>query len=508
MTAVSSLKPVTDPIEKEIAETSLAMVDDATRGALAAVGEIVPVLADDTRWNDNANAERFLYAFGDNLRYCVESDKWMVYSGRHWQTDGTFAIHALAREFVKKELEEAIRDKGGDKERRKNAERINNRAGFKAMLETAREMRAINIGEFDGEKTHYLLNCKNGTLDLKTGKLREHRREDFITRIIDADYNEAAECPRFDQFLIDIQPDPEIRAFLRRAIGYSLLGVVRERAFFILYGVGNNGKSIFTDLFAMLLGAYGCSTASQTIMDSNRAAGAASGDLARLNGKRYVLIDETNENEKINAALIKALAAGNILTARFLFKEEFDFQFTGKMWIATNHKPTVWDQSKGFWDRLKLIPFKANITSDKVIKRDDLLAILLGEASGVLNWAVGGCREYLEKDSLGVPPVIEREIAAYKHEQDAIGQFLEQYCQTIEQAREIQAKSDRVLFYDSDFQVGNKELFAAYGEFCRSSAEYKRSQKSFTQSLKERGFIQRNAAGRYWEGIRLLPERE
>jgi putative DNA primase/helicase len=299
-------------------------------------------------------------------------------------------------------------------------------------------------------------------------------------------YDKYAQTHAFDGFLKSVQLNPEIRKFIQRSIGYSLLGIARERSFWILYGNGNNGKSIFIDLFSELLNDYASSTTSASVM--NQKTDRIPNDIARLNGKRFVVIPETEENERFNASLIKALSAGDKITARFLFGEFFDFYFSGKLWIATNHKPQITDHSKGFWDRLKIIPFTIDIQKQNVIKRDILLGSLLNEAPAILNWAVQGCLEYLNKSDLDVPKSIQDEIDLYKYEQDSIAQFLDECCEL-----------------DATYQTNNKDLYAKYSEFCKDAGEYQRSQRRFTQNLKERGFIQSpgRSLGRMWEGIAL-----
>ncbi|MEK7856259.1 MAG: phage/plasmid primase, P4 family, partial [Acidobacteriota bacterium] len=351
---------------------------------------------------------------------------------------------------------------------------------------------------FQFDTQPFLLNCANGTLDLKTGVLRPHNRADRITRIVNCNFDADAESETFERFLETIQPDPSIRAFLQRSIGYSLLGAVRERTFWILYGTGNNGKSIFVNLFNNLLGDYASATTTASVMAGKQ--NAIPNDIARLKGKRFVIIPETEENERLNSALVKALSAGDTVTARFLFGEYFDFPFTGKLWIATNHKPTITDHSKGMWDRMKLVPFTQDIPKDKIIKADDLMASLMADASAILNWAVLGCHDYFDLDGLDVPEVIQREIDAYRKEQDSISQFIEERCETFAQA---QIERPQEYLVPADYRVLNSDLYKAYKEFCEQNGEYLRSHRRLTQNMHERGFKQLNSGGRYWEGVRL-----
>lgn len=485
-----------DNIDAEIADLA-ADINAERRLTLRnkAAGDVLPP-SGVRRYDDLANSAAFLDLIGDEMLYCAESGKWLIWQGTHWREDRDDFVFDYAAEFAR-----GLYDEADDKEAFKNAQRANNRAGFTAFLDLARRKKTTTIDTFDDkDRTGRLLNFRNGTLDLSSGDLRPADKGERITRCLRFDYDAAAACPTFDAFLERIQPDASIRAFLQRSIGYSLLGEARERAFWILYGTGNNGKSVFTNLFNNLLGEYASTTTTASIMAGRQ--NSIPNDIARLKGKRFIVVPETEENERINAALVKALSAGDKISARFLFGEFFDYYFSGKLWIATNHKPTVTDHSKGFWDRVKLVPFSQDIPAAEVVKSDDLMRRLMAEASGVLAWAVQGARDYFELDGLDVPPVIQAEIDAYRFEQDSIAQFISEMCETIDQAREY--RPDEYLIA-ADFQVSNEELFKAYIRYCEKNGEYKRSQKRLTQNMQERGFVQsRTRRERYWQGIRVI----
>lgn len=459
--------------------------------------DVLPPDGSPPRYDDLANSKRFLDLIGDEMLYCVESKKWLIWQGSHWEIDRSDFVFDYAAEFAQGLYDDAMDTAGY-----KNAQRANNRSGFNAFLELAQRKVSASIETFDEQPR--LLNCKNGTLDLQTGSLKPHDKADRITRRVACDYDADVESPTFTRFIERVLPDPSVRAFVQRSIGYSLLGNVRERSFWILYGTGNNGKSIFTNLFTNLLGEYASTTRSESIMQGKQ--NAIPNDIARLKGKRFVVVPETGENERMNEALVKALSAGDKVSARYLFGEFFDFFFSGKLWIATNHKPTITDHSKGFWDRIKLIPFTQDIPASEVIKSDDLMSSLMAEASGVLNWAVQGCRDYFDLDGLETPEIIQKEIDAYRREQDSIAQFIEERCQTIQQARDDvpQSMLDNTFINPINYRVSNKDLYAAYKEFCTANGEYLRSHRRLTQNMHERGFRQLNSGGRYWDGVKLV----
>jgi putative DNA primase/helicase len=463
------------------------MIDEKVRQLLAEQGIGL--------YDDVSNAEAFLREFGDDLLYCAEMQRWMIWSSGVWMPDRDHTVYALAMDFVKTFYAEAAGEAAV-----RAARRANMRSAIESMLSLAGKRKTVSIDSFDVDP--YLLNCKNGVVDLRSGKLIPHDRSLRISRKIDFNYDPSARSPVFERFLRDIQPDPAIRAFLQRSIGYSLLGVARERAFWILYGTGNNGKSIFTNLFLKLLGGYAAGATTATIMQTRQHS--IPNDIARLKGRRFIVIPETDENEMLNASLIKALSAGDQLTARFLFGEFFDFFFAGKLWIATNHKPKIFDNSKGFWDRIKVVPFTVDIPSEQLIKSDDLLGQLLAEGDGILAWAVQGARDYFEIDGLDTPPAITAEIERYRREQDSILQFIEECCETAEDLRKLFPDEH---IPDEIIVTQNGDLYNAYKKFCYENGEHPKSHRRLSLKLHEKGFKQSRANGipRTWLGIRLKP---
>lgn len=447
------------------------------------------------RFDDVENAERFLAEFGDDVLWCSELQKWMIWCGTHWTVDREHVVYRLAIDLVKSFYDNAVSDA-----EIRAARRANMRSSIESMLSLAARRKTITIDAFDANP--YLLNCKNGVIDLRTGSLLPHDKSFFCSRLIEVNYTADAHSPHFERFLSDIQPDPSVRAFLQRSIGYSLLGIARERAFWILYGTGNNGKSIFINLFSKLLSGYAAGTTTATIMQTRQHS--IPNDIARLKGRRFIVIPETDENEMLNASLIKALSAGDQLTARFLFGEYFDFYFSGKLWIATNHKPKILDNSKGFWDRIKVVPFTVDIPASRLIKSDDLLSRLLGEGEGVLAWAVQGVRDYFEIDGLDTPPVIQAEIERYRREQDSILQFIEECCET---AADIARDNPTLYVTDDIVTANNSDLYNAYKQFCYENGEHPKSHRRFSLKLYEKGYRQaRTRSGpRIWLGLRLKP---
>ena len=281
-----------------------------------------------------------------------------------------------------------------------------------------------------------LLNVENGTLDLRTGELREHRKDDLITKIAPVVYDKTAKCPKWDRFFCQImQGDVDMMNFLKMAVGVSLTGMVQEQLFFILYGLGMNGKSTFLDVIMHLLGDYGLSTPVDTFLTKRN--DQIPNDVARLKGARFVSAIETPEGRRLNESLIKAITGGDTITARFLHAEFFDFRPEFKLWIGTNHKPVVKDSSFAMWRRVRLVPFNFAVSEDE--KNPNLKAELIEELPGILNWALDGCMAWQIKGSLETPTPVKEATEAYKSDMDIVNAFLSECC-VFEPTAKLKAK--------------------------------------------------------------------
>jgi putative DNA primase/helicase len=327
------------------------------------------------------------------------------------------------------------------------------------------------------------LNCSNGTLDLRSGKFCDHRREDLCTKIVRVDYDSTAACPLFDGFLNRIMSNNvELVSFVRRAIGYSLTGSIKEQCFFIAYGSGQNGKTTFFEPVRKLLGDYAKTADSSLLLIKN--GNSIRNDVARLAGARFVSTSETEAGRILAEALVKQLTGGDTITSRFLYREFFEFTSQFKVFLVTNHRPQVRGVDNAIWRRIRLIPFDVTIPDEELDK--DLGEKLLGELPGILAWAVRGCLEWQEK-GLGMPPEVSAATEAYRQESDLLGAFIEDCC-----------------VQKPDNKIPVATLYYAYQQWCKHNAEELLEKNEFGLQLSERGFgAARDGRKRYRRGISL-----
>jgi len=439
---------------------------------------------------DYGNAQRLAAAHGTDLRYCHPFGRWYVYDGTRWVADETAEIMRRAKQTVR-----AIYAEAGEAGTAEAARALAKHAGaseraerLRALVELAKSEPGIPIATGQLDADPWLLNVANGTLDLRTGTLREHRREDYLTRRLAVAYDPAATVPAWDAFLDRIMGgSPEMVAFLRRAVGYALTGSTRERALFILHGTGRNGKSTLLETLLALLGEYALRTPVETLLAKRD--GAIPNDVARLKGARFVAAAETEEGRRLAEATVKELTGGDTVSARFMRGEWFDFRPECKLWLATNHKPTIRGTDRAIWDRIRLIPFAVRIPDAE--QDQTLPERLRAELPGILAWAVAGCLAW-QREGLSAPEAVTRATEDYRAEQDVLAAWLADCCAQTPAATATAAA-----------------LYTSYARWCEESGERALPRRTFGQRLAERGFTQgRTPRARVWQGIGLAATSE
>ena len=308
--------------------------------------------------------------------------------------------------------------------------------GIDAMLRLVRSEPAIAIDPSNLDSDPWLWNCETGTLDLRTGKLREHRRDDRITKLCAVKFDPRAGCGLWLQFLEDVTAgDRQLNAYLQKAVGCSLTGDVREHVLFFLYGIGANGKSTFINAVQAMMGAdYAMKAPPDLLMvKANETHPTERADLA---GKRFVACIEAGEGKRLAEALVKEMTGGDPLHR---MREDFwQFDPTHKIWLAANHKPNIRGTDEGIWRRIKIIPFTVVIRPDRRDK--ELPQKLKAEFSGILNWAVDGCLRW-QAEGLAEPDVVQAATGQYRQQQDVLAAFLAECCVVEPTARRRQSPS-------------------------------------------------------------------
>ncbi|HWP23570.1 MAG TPA: phage/plasmid primase, P4 family [Candidatus Binatia bacterium] len=431
---------------------------------------------------DLGNARRFVRHQGKNFRFC-EAFGWLLWDGRRWRKDHTGAVERAAKNVVASIYEEAANCE--EKKLREalfnHAERSESERRIAAMISLAKSESDIALEANDFDQNEWLLNCWNGTIDLRTGELRSHDPCDLITKLVPIDFDPGAESPTWLTFLDTVfGGNAELIRFVQKAVGYSLTGSTREQVFFLLHGVGQNGKSTFVNGVAEILGDYAQRTPTETLV-AKRVDSSISNDLARLAGARFVAATEIDRGRRLAEGLVKQITGSDPITARFMHREFFEFNPTFKLWFAANHKPRI-SGTDAIMRRVRLIPFRVKI--EKVDR--NLFEKLRTERAGILAWAVAGCIAW-QREGLEPPAEIVAANEAYRQESDFIAPFLRDRC--------VLAPSAEVL---------KGEFYAAFKAWAEEAGERPISKRQLGRLMSERGFGEfKGHEGHVWRGVSL-----
>lgn len=433
---------------------------------------------------DLGNAERLAARHGNDLRYCFKWQCWLAYDGTRWKPDDGGEIRRRAKDTVRRIYAEAgqATDDAERKAIAKHAIASEAESRVSAMIRSARSELEVAHTELDTDP--YLLNVENGTLDLRTGELREHRRQDLITKVAGTYYDPEARAPQWEAHLARVQPDAEQRSYLHRALGYSLTADVSEDALFVPYGTGDNGKTVTYNTMLHVAGDYGTSAAPDLLLTKKDTHPT---EIADLFGARLVVCMEAEEGRRMAESLVKRLTGGDPIKARRMNENFWTFLPTHKIHLSVNHKPAINGTDNGIWRRVKIIPFTVKISEEE--KDRYLEDKLQSEAPGILAWAVRGSVDWY-RNGMREPHSVQAATSEYKTQMDVLAAFLSDRC-----------------FIGLDATAPATTLFKQFELWCEESGEKKGTQRAFGMKLTERGFDSDrytsgvNKGKRFWRGI-------
>jgi len=443
-----------------------------------------PVAAQHHNLTDVGNAGRLVEAHGADLRHVSAWSSWLAWDGARWKRDDTGTVVERAKAVARAVLTEAALEDNDDHRKAlvKWARQSENAARIHAMIGLAESDPQVATRPDELDRDAWLLTVPNGTIDLCSGTLLPHRRDHRITKLAGVAYDPQARCPTWDRFLERVLPDPAVRAFVRRAVGYALTGSVREQCLFFLYGLGANGKSTLVATVMAMLGDYARQADPKLLMEQKHDSHPT--NVADLQGARFVATIEAGSGGRLDETLVKQLTGGDRVKARFMRQDFFEFDPTHKLFLAANHKPVIRGNDHAIWRRVHLIPFTVTIADSD--KDDRLPEKLAGELSGILRWAVEGCLEW-QAGGLQVPGGVAEATDAYRVEEDLLGDFLDQCC-----------------VQEPDAEVAATDLYRAYQRWSEAAGDRTWSQAAFGRALSERGLDWRKTAGRKIRlGVRL-----
>lgn len=441
----------------------------------------------DLHFTDAGNGARFAKQWRHIVRFDAASQRWRTYDGKRWIVDECDIVMRLAKETARAMLTEATAGSVTNAELAKWALKSESRDRLAAMVALARSEDGMTITANQWDSDPWLFNCDNGTIDLRTGALRPHNPDDLLTHYSPVRFDPEADAPTFRQFIDQIfNGDSSLIDWIIRLLGYCLCAVRCEHLLPVLYGTGANGKSTLLDTIGHVMGTYFDQAAPDLLTDRK------GGDehptaTADLRGKRLVVCSETEKNRRLKVATVKRLTADTTIKGRFMKCDYISFTRTFVLFLVTNNRPKVDEDSEAVWRRLREVPFAVTIPPEE---RDrQLVEKLKAEASGILRLLVEGCIAW-QRDGLGEAEAITKATSAYREDSDPLGDFFTECCII---APNAWAASDT--------------LRRTYERFCGERGDHPVDGREFTEALKKRHCKpDRKHAGRGWAGIGLLTD--
>lgn len=433
-------------------------------------------------------AERFAHTYRGRLMY-VHKLGWFAWTGTHWQEDSDGAPTRAVADLLKDAWAElGALDGEARKQLLRDITRCESANGIAGVLAIAGSLDGITAAVDDLDADPDAFNVLNGTVDLRTGQIREHDPADRITRVAGARLDPDARSERWETFLGEVLPDRDVREFFRRVCGQALRGAVEEHILPIVCGTGRNGKGVAYDTVLAAFGKYGSVCDPKVVMASKHQLHGTF--LVDLMGKRLVVTSETNEGSRLDAAIVKRLTGGDKLQANRMHRDPFEFRPSHTIILVTNHRPATDANDAALWARLRVVPFDQVIPEER---RDHHLGDKLREhdLDAVLAWIWQGWLDY-RRIGLAAPEVVTQRTDEYRAEGDVLGAFLADECVT-----------------GLAMRVGASELFRQWQQWSVHNGVPAMTQPVFGRLVEARGFERRKSGGtKVYIGLGLAAEDE
>lgn len=419
----------------------------------------------------------FSDVFRDVARYNTTAREWYVYDGIVWRCDtGSMIVEQYA-----KMLQGALMIYAGSIQNEANQDDVSRYQKFVAslgsrgkrvtMLQDARDFNFVSAEDFDRDP--YLLNCQNCVIDLRTMQPREHDPALLLSMVTNVWFDPDQTPERFLQFMdeVTIHDQPVIR-YMQMLFGYALTGENTQEEFYLFYGsTTRNGKSTLLDVYGYMLGDYAKNIQPETLAQKDKNSRNASGDIARLDGCRFLQMSEPPKRMKFDVPLLKTLLGRDKITARHIYEREFEFVPIFKLFINSNYLPIVADDTLFSSGRVKVIPFNRHFEpkeqdrhlKKKLKSRDSI--------SGIFNWCLAGLRSYYQSEEALIEPEAVR-IATdnYRRQSDKIQNFI-----------------NDCLEEKSGSNTPIKKCYEIYSKWCHECGFGIENKSNFIDELKSKG---------------------
>jgi len=436
------------------------------------------------------NARRLYDIYRDTIKYVYEIKSFLVWRDDCWTWDiDTACVRGCAAKLpavIYREGGSYLRDAEAFAEWSRKSQKERTIKAAVSLFQDIEQVR-MSVGLVDSDPFIVGANKGKHVVELKTGCFRPAKKDDFVTKSLAVDFlGESKKATRWLSFLSEIfEKDEELIDWLKRWCGYLLTGSVREQVFVFGYGLGSNGKSVFSSILQFILNDYSRAIPKEVFVANKKTAGSASPDLAALMGARLGVGSETEDGEALAESGIKQMTGGEKIPARKLYCDPFEFMPQFKLMIIGNHRPIIKGTDEGIWRRVRMVPFRKAFEKDEIDY--ELTAKLKLEAPHIVAWMVEGCLDWQVKGLSAIPAAIKDATESYRAEQDLVGDWISEKCTT---------------GANEEATIG--DLYASYKGWCLDNGVRPAISKSLGRKLGDRGFASKRSNGvTTWRGLRV-----
>lgn len=436
--------------------------------------------------DDMGNGQRLWDRVSGQFHWVEQEKGYRYWDGKIWRRDQE---GKLTQEWEKLTSSWYRSD---DSELRKWAKTSRSYAKVQSVKNLMKDIPGCAKDSQDFDADLELLNVENGLLNLRTGEFGRHDPSKLITRTFGATFDPSATCPNFDRFMEQVLPDSDMRQYVQRALGYSLLGNSDQRSLFIIHGPSGTGKSTLMETMRTIFGEYGMTAPAGTFKAKMSAQG-PNNDLHRLKGRRFVTTSETAESAIFDEDMIKRLTGRDRIQSRDMYEKFQEWTPECVVWMATNHPPRFTSDDNAIWKRVKLIPFLTQFEGENEIA-DLSRRLLVPEASGILNWLLKGLRDFLA-EGLEVPEEVNEAAQQLRLQSDPVTRFVEEQM------------ADGILVEAPEAKIKTVELHRMYLQWAKDTGEIRLGSRRFANRIESGVGLERikSDGQRVWRGITRGP---
>ena len=460
--------------------------------------EVVLAVAESLDLTDTGSGRAMKEMFGERFRWNTQEKAWYRWTGICWTRDQHMEIERAAEQVAEHQIalarfaiDEAIAAGDDPKDARamfKTAKTLLNETKIQAAIKRFAAQPGIAVTSDAFNSNSDLLNLSNGTLDLGTLELYDHRPGDLLTMTFGAELDKDASCPKFESFMCDAFPDVSVRDYVQRSLGYSLLGRADQRAIFMLHGPSGTGKSVLTSLMSTMFGDYGVTAPASTFRLKSQG---DTLDLHRLRGARFVTSSELPEGQQLDEDLVKRFTGGDKVMSRGHYQEFQEWKPTAVVWLATNFLPKINSDDNAIWIRAKPIHMGTEFIGSGRQEIPGYANIMFREeASGIFNWLIAGLEAYRLR-GLDEPDAVTQDVINYRTDVNSVACFIRDQIE------------DGVLIREPESEIKSTILRSMFESYCTENHVSPLGQRRYQNRLKALGLEPFKTGGQaMWRGIR------